>query len=408
MATTTLIGIKPSKKQKEIIDGIRGECKYHIVSIGRQSGKSILAMNLVLMWGLNNDNTKILWVSPVYSQTTKVQKELFKNIMDAGIVDSCNYSDNIITFKNGSEIMFRSSERYDNIRGYTIDYAIIDEAAYVKEEAWTEAIKPTLLVRGKKVLFLSTPKGKNWFYKMYQMGLSEDYPEYKSYRGSSFDNPFVNKNDIMESKKTLPDNVFKQEYMGEFIDDGGEVFGNIKNCTFNEYPTPNGQIYCGIDLGRQNDYSVATFMDKDGRVIDIYRDNKREWSGIVDTMVMMIKKYKAITTIEVNSMGDVIYEQLSRRVKNIHPFVTTNNSKQEIIEGLILDFNEGNIQIPTPHLFEPLYNELSSFTFEYSPSTRRIKYGAPQGLHDDCVISLALCNYTRKTKSKVGSYTWIK
>lgn len=365
-------------------------------------------MNLVLWWGINNPNTKILWVSPVYSQTTKVQKELFKNLLDTNIVDSCNYSDNILTFKNGTEVIFRSAERYDNIRGYTIDYCIIDEAAYIREEAWTEAIKPTLLVRGKKVLFLSTPKGKNWFYKMYQMGLSEDYPEYKSYRGSSYDNPFVSDKDIDEAKKSLPNNVFNQEYMGEFIDDGGEVFGNLKNCTFNKYPSPNGQVYCGIDLGRQNDYSVATFMDKQGRVIDVYRNNKMEWGVMINDIVSKINKYNAITSIEVNSMGDVIYEQLSKRVKNIHPFITNNTTKQEVIEGLILDFNEGNIQIPSAELFSPLFNELSSFTFDYSPSTRRIKYGAPSGLHDDCVISLALCNYTRKTKAKLGKYNWIK
>ena len=408
MATITIEGIIPTKKQSEIIDGINSDIKYHIVCISRQSGKTTLALNLTMLWGINEPGVKILWVSPLFSQAQKVMRDLDNSVKGMNIIKSANFSNNIVSFTNGSELIFRSAERYDAIRGYTFDYAILDECAYFNESAWIEAIRPTLMVRGKKVIFISTPSGKNWFHKMYQYGISNEYPQYKSYHGNYKDNPFADISEIEDAKKTLPDNVFKQEYMGEFIDDGGEVFGNIKNSTFNEYPTPNGQIYCGIDLGRQNDYSVATFMDKDGRVIDIYRDNKREWSSIVDTMVMMIKKYKAITTIEVNSMGDVIYEQLSRRVKNIHPFVTSNNSKQEIIEGLILDFNEGNIQIPTPHLFEPLYNELSSFTFEYSPSTRKIKYGAPSGLHDDCVISLALSNYTRKTKIKLGKYNWIK
>lgn len=403
-----IIGIKPTPKQDTIIKGIKGDAKYHVVSIGRQTGKSLLAMNLVLWWGVNNDNVKILWVSPVYSQTNKVQKELFNAIMDTGLVKSCNYTESIIVLKNGSEILFRSAERYDNIRGYTIDYCIIDEAAFIKEEAWNEAIKPTLLVRGKKVLFLSTPKGKNWFYKLYQMGLSEDYPDYKSYKGTSYDNPYANKDEIEDSRKTLPENVFKQEYLAEFIDNGGEVFNNLKQHTFNKYPSPQGQIYCGIDLGRQNDYSVATFMDSKGRVIDVYRNNQVEWGVMIKDIIDKINKYKAITSIEVNSMGDVIYEQIKSKVKNIHPFITNNNTKQEIIEGLILDFNEGSIQIPSVELFNPLFNELSQFTFEYSPSTRRIKYGAPQGLHDDCVMSLAICNYTRKSKISLGKYKWLK
>ena len=187
-----LTGIIPTTKQREIIQGIRESYKYHVVAIGRQSGKSLLAMNLVLDWSINNPLSKILWVSPVYSQTTKVQKEIYKAIVDTGIVENNNFSENILSLKNGSEIIFRSAERYDNIRGYTIDYCIIDEAAFIKEEAYTEAIKPTLLVRGKKCLFLSTPKGKNWFYNLYQMGLSDAHPEYKSYKGTSMDNPYAN------------------------------------------------------------------------------------------------------------------------------------------------------------------------------------------------------------------------
>jgi len=363
-------------------------------------------MNLMLYWGINNPNTSILWVSPVYSQTNKVQKELFKNIVDTEIVETCNYSDNIIILKNGSEIIFRSAERYDNIRGYTFDYCIIDEAAYIKEEAWIEAIKPTLLVKGKKVLFLSTPKGKNWFYNLYQMGESDEYPDYKSYHGNSYDNPYVNKNDVIEAKKTLPENVYKQEYLAEFVDDGGEVFHNI--TTFNEYPKPQGRIYCGIDLGRQMDYSVATFMDDAGNVIDIYRDNKKDWKIIINNIIKKLKEHKASALVEVNSIGDVIYEQIRDEYKDIEPFITNTKTKQEIIEGLILDFNDGSIVIPSQELYPPLFQELNTFTFEYSPSTRNIKYGAEKGFHDDCVMSLAITNYARKTKKKKGSYNWVR
>jgi hypothetical protein len=93
----------------------------------------------------------------------------------------------------------------------------MDEAAFMKEETWTEAVRPTLAVRGKKVLFLSTPKGKNWFYDMYQIGLSNDYTNYKSYKGSSYDTPFISHAEIEDAKKTLPENVFRQEYLAEFL-----------------------------------------------------------------------------------------------------------------------------------------------------------------------------------------------
>ncbi len=352
-----LVGYSPTKKQSEIINGVLNtEAKYHVVSLGRQSGKSLMAMNLVLYWLINHRPCKILWVSPVYSQANKVQHELDEAIRNSKIIDTCNYSDNYIKLKTGSEIYFRSAERYDNIRGYTFDYCIIDEAAYIKEEAWTTAIKPTLAVRGKKILFLSTPKGKNWFYNLYQ--LSNVNNNYQAYNGPTSTNPFVKQTEINEARQTLPPNIFKTEYLAEFVDDGGEVFSNLSNNTFNEWPKPNGTIYCGIDLGKQNDYTVATFMVNNGNIVEIYRNNQTEWSTLINDLSALINKYNAKTYIEVNNVGDVIFEQLKGKVKQIEPFVTSNRSKTEAIEGLILDLNEGNIKIPSKELFSALYNEI--------------------------------------------------
>jgi hypothetical protein len=401
-----LVGYSPTKKQSEIINGVLNtEAKYHVVSLGRQSGKSLMAMNLVLYWLINHRPCKILWVSPVYSQANKVQHELDEAIRNSKIIDTCNYSDNYIKLKTGSEIYFRSAERYDNIRGYTFDYCIVDEAAYIKEEAWTTAIKPTLAVRGKKILFLSTPKGKNWFYNLYQ--LSNVNSNYQAYNGPTSTNPFVKQTEINEARQTLPPNIFKTEYLAEFVDDGGEVFSNLSNNTFNEWPKPNGTIYCGIDLGKQNDYTVATFMDNNGNIVEIYRDNHKAWNDMIIELSALINKYNAKTYIEVNNVGDVIFEQLKGKVKQIEPFVTSNRSKTEAIEGLILDLNEGNIKIPSKELFSPLHNELSVFTYEYSPSSRTIKYGSPNGHHDDTVISLAIANLCRKKLRTLGTYSYI-
>ncbi len=406
-SATELIGFTPHNKQRDIIQSVLGgKEKYHIISVGRQMGKSIMAMNLLLYWSINEAPCKILWVSPVYSQTSKVQKELQKAIEGSGIIKSCNFSENYIELINGTEIFFRSAERYDNIRGYTFDYGILDEAAFMKEEAWTEAIRPTLAVKGKKVLFLSTPKGKNWFYNLFLLGVSEDYPNYKSYQGSSYDTPYITEQELDDAKRTLPEGVFKQEYMAEFLDGGGEVFTELEKYTYDKYPTIEGQIYAGIDLGRHEDYSVIVCINSQGKVVDIHRTNNKEWRVIIGELLNILKRTNAVAVIEVNNVGDVLYEQMKKEYKNLHPFITTNNTKQEIIEGLILDFNDGVIGIPSKTLFSPLYEELETFTYEYNPKSRSIKYGHPNGLHDDCVIALALANYCRKTKGVRGKYTY--
>ena len=362
-------------------------------------------MNLLLYWAINNKPCKILWVSPVYSQTEKVHKELMMAIGGTGIVKNNNYSSNELTLKTGSTIYFRSAERYDNIRGMTLDYAIIDEAAFIKDDAWAEAIRPTLVVRGKKVLFISTPKGKNWFYDLYQLGESPDYPNYTSYKGSSYDTPYIDIQELEDAKKTVPEKVFRQEYLAEFLDSGGEVFENLNLISANQWPRPQGKIYCGIDLGKQEDYTVATFMDYQGQVVEIYRNNHTQWNVMVEEMLQVIKKYNATVLVEVNSIGDVIFEQVKQRHSDTHPFTTTSKSKNEIIEGLILDVNEKNISIPSKELFPPLQHEMEIFTYEYNPKTRNVRYTHPSGMHDDTVISLSLSNYWRKQNKSYGSYT---
>lgn len=401
----TFTGITPHPKQREMIEGIlSSDAKYHVACVGRQYGKSMMAMNLMLYWGINHGPCKILWVSPVYSQCAKVLKELMSAIQDSGIVKSCNYSANEMTLQNGSRFIFRSAERYDNIRGETCDYGVIDEAAFCKDEAWTEAIKPVFLVRGKKVLFISTPKGANWFKTLFQLGRSEDNPQYAAYTGSSYDTPYIAAEDIDDAKKTLPDNVFKQEYLAQFIDSGGEVFTDIDRNCIDQYARPNGRIYCGIDLGKQEDFTVATFMNSDGSIIDIYRNNKVEWSMMVRDILAKVRQYNATVLVEVNSIGDVIYEQLKKEWQDTHPFITSSKSKNEIIEGLILDMNEITIKIPSRQVFPYLYDELSVFTYDYNPKTRNIRYGHPSGLHDDTVMSLAICNYHRKSNKTYGVY----
>ena len=406
MSQTTYIGFSPHKKQLEIIHGIlEGKAKYNVISTGRQMGKTLMSMNLLLYWALNNGPARLMWVSPVYSQANKVMKELMAAIGSSGVVESANLSANEIKLKNGSTIIFRSAERYDNIRGETLDYCVIDEAAFIKDEAWAEAIKPTLLVRGKKCIIVSTPKGKNWFYELYQLGVSADYNEYKSFKGSSYDTPFISKREIEEAKRTIPENIFKQEYLAEFLDSGGEVFTNLDRHSFIKYPQKHTAPYFGgVDWGMHEDFTVLTILDKDGQVVDFYRANNKPWSEIVQDLAQRAKQWNASILVETNSIGDPMFERLKDQWANTHPFTTTNKSKQEIIEGLILDFNEDRVHIPHQTLEPSLWNELSVFTYEYSPKTRSVRYGHPSGLHDDTVISLAIANYWRKQNKSYGTY----
>jgi PBSX family phage terminase large subunit len=401
-------GFTPHADQSKKLDIIlNGTQKYISLITGRQWGKSVVGENLLLKWALENQDAVCMWVSPVYSQAKKVFTELVSALGDTGLTTDTNKSELFIKFINGTIIYFRSGERPDTLRGYTLDYLIIDEAAFIKDEVWNQVLKQTVLVRGKKVLFLSTPKGKNWLYNIYIRGLNEDEPTYISLHGTSYDTPYITEVELLEAKLSLPDNIYRQEILAEFIDDGGEVFNNLNQvCSLTQYPNidTNEKYYAGLDFGRQNDYTVLCILNSQGKMVDFYRARQKSWDIIISEVLVFLRKYKPQIYAEVNNVGDVLFETLKKQYAIIQPFVTNQDTKQNMIEDLIMGINEGKLVLPDQTLNNDLYNELSQFTYEYSPKSRKVKYGAPNGFHDDCVISLALSFQALKRKVNAGKY----
>jgi len=401
-------GFHPYPKQEEWIKTIENpDVKYVTICTGRQVGKSLFGLNMLLKWGLSTPNQTIMFVSPIYSQARKVFEDLEKAVGDTPLIRSKNKSNYDVEFINGSKILFRSAERPDSLRGYTLDYLIVDEAAYISDRVWDEILRPTILVKGKKCLFTSTPRGKNWFFKLHLKGQDVDQPQYRTISASSFDNPYIDNEDIVESKKSMSEDIYEQEILGKFVDGGGTVFKDLdKYCVIpNWSENYNGKFYGGCDLARSDDYSVLTIINDRGEVVYIYRARHKEWSTIIDEMVVILKRFNASVQLEINSIGDVIYEQMKKKYSKVFPFLTTNSSKQKIIEDLIYGLNNGELVLPTQELFPPLYNELGSFSFKYSPASRKIIYGGLGG-HDDTVMSLAIAYNTFKEKKTKGTYAF--
>ncbi len=385
----------PHSNQKLIHEAINEtDTKYFVLDIGRQFGKSILGQNQCVDFMLNKGWSGA-WVSPTYRQAKKVSDE-----MDSAFKGLFNYnrSELIMRTPNGSQLQMFSSERYDNIRGFTFDFLIMDEAAWQDEEAWTSVLRPTILVKGKKVLFLSTPRGKNWFYTLFQLGLTED--NYKSFRFTSYDNPMIDPKEIDSAKQVLPDHIFRQEYLAEFIDDAGSVFRNIPESI--RLGDKSGRLFAGVDLGRADDYTVLTIINEKNDEVFCKRWRHMDWSTIINEVSLVLNEYKPRVRIESNGAQDAIYEMILKKITYnksfVEPFVTTSKSKQTIIEDLIVCFEEKSIGIIGEDFQR---HELEIFTYEYNLKTRSIKYSAPIGLHDDYVMSRAIAyNCLKETKGK--------
>lgn len=352
-------------------------------------------------WFFNVPNCKIGWVSPIYKQCKKVFDEIDNAFANNQFVfKSKNKTDLTFTGHNGSTINFYSAERYDNIRGETFDYLICDEFAFIDAEAWTEVLRATVLVRGKKVLFLSTPKGKNHFHRIFM--LDGENPQYKSFTMTSYHNPIINPTEIDDARATLPDHVFRQEYMAEFVDGGSGLFLNPITITQAE---KTNRMYAGLDIGRADDYTVLTVFNANGDMYYIERWNHDTWANIVNKVCNRINEFGCYTLVEVNGVGDPIYEQVKSKVKDtrlVNPFVTTSKSKQDIIEQLVVANQNKEVKFKE---CDWLLKELDLFTYEYNPKSKSVRYSAPNGFHDDGVMSSAIAYHSLKQLKSSGIYS---
>ena len=352
-------------------------------------------MNQLYYWLFNDNGCKCAWVSPIYKQSKKVFDEMVQAFAGTGVIQT-NASE--LTIKVGkSTLQFFSAERYDNLRGFTFDYLVCDEFAFMDEQAWTEVLRATVLVKGKKVLLISTPKGRNHFWNIYN--LEAVNPQYKSFTMTSYDG-LAKAIEIDDARRTLPDHVFRQEYLAEFVDGGTSPF-----MTWEEsHGAVTNRLYAGLDLGRADDYTVLTILNDDGNMVYCNRWRQDSWTNIIRHVSGVLNQYQPNTYVEVNSIGDALYEQIKGQLNNeqiLQPFVTTTKSKQDIIEQLIVA-NQNKEATILP--IDWLKKEFEVFTYEYNPKTKNVRYAAPVGFHDDGVMSHAIAYEAFKKLRVQGVY----
>jgi len=396
----------PHKGQKQIIDGFAdSEHKFGVVACGRQFGKSLLAQNLMLWWLLQHKNTKGAWISPIYNQAKKIFTELL-NAANQVVVHS-NKADLTMEFVNGSTLQFLSAERYDSIRGFSFNYLVVDEAAFIREEAMTEAILPTLSAIGRKCFIISTPKSKNWFYTYWLKGQNGN-SDYISFKGVSIDNPHVDVSFIAEQAKSLPIDIYKQEYLAEFSEATNDVFRGLDAvCNLRNWDeSKTGRDYFGIDVGMSADYTVCSIFSEQGRCKKILRFNGKSFEESAKTIVNELRRFNiGGGYVETNGAGQALYELIRGYYRQTKPFTTTQDSKAQGVRKLIQDIENGAVELPDKNLMPECYDELSAYTYKVN-TNGKLSFSHPNGYHDDIVDSLWMANLCREElgSSRAGIY----
>jgi hypothetical protein len=375
----------PHINQKKILECDR---RFIVVMCGRRFGKSELSQILSISEAIKGG--QVAYITPTY----KLAKAFFERLT-AVLPFKNNISNLKIYCPNNGSIEFYTGERLDNLRGRKFHLVIIDEAAFIPdlESGWQNSIRPTLTDYQGKAVFLSTPRGKNFFYSMF---MKQGEADWQSFKFSTYDNPYINTREIDEAKLQLPEVVFEQEYLANPSENSANPFGNayIKNCI---RPISNQQIIAyGIDLAKSVDFTVIIGLDNGGNVA--YFDRfQMDWHNTKET----IRRLPAAPILaDSTGVGDPILEDLKREGINIEGLKFTSQSKQQLMEGLAQAIQQGKISYPEGVIVDELD------IFEYQFTANGVRYSAPSGFHDDCVMALALAWQNFNYKRGSGRYAF--
>jgi hypothetical protein len=377
---------EPHINQQRILDS---SARFRVVMCGRRFGKSELSQIEIITNGLMGKN--VAYITPTY----KLAKTFFEKLCQVVPFES-NKSDLIMTFPNGGSVEFFTGERLDNLRGRKFHFVVIDEASFIPnlEDGWLNSIRPTLTDYKGKALFVSTPKGKNYFYSLFMNNSNE----WESFKFSTYDNPYIDKNEIDDARRQLPEAVFEQEYMANPMENAANPFGSQQiNLCVKPLSTLEPSYY-GIDLAKSFDYSVIIGLDKNGNVAYFNRFQK-DWKQTRET-ILSIDRSKPVY-IDSTGVGDAITEDLQKCFNSMTGFKYTAHSKQQLMELLASKIHSQEIGFPEGEI----KNELEIFEYQYTSTG--VRYNAPSGYHDDCVNALALAIKCKNENKLTGVYRYI-
>jgi hypothetical protein len=282
------------------------------------------------------------------------------------------------------------------LRGVGLDFLVIDECAFVPERAWNESLRSTLAERRGKAVFISTPHGRNWFWRLWQMEQNGD-GEWKSWKLPSNDNPYFPEDEFETLRRSLPERIFRQEILAEFVDESDGVFRRVYDAATAEAMLPHAvdrshEYIFGVDWGKYEDFTAIVVYDITTRgVVYVERFNLIDYSAQLARLQALYDAYRPLTiAAERNAVGDALIEQMTLRNLPILPITVTAASKHMLIEQLVWAFEQGTISIINDPL---LVGELLAFEAKRLPSGV-LRYSAPEGAHDDLVMALAFAYHT--------------
>jgi len=393
MTTLTRTYQRPTLYLKQE-DAIFCDKRYSVIEGSTKCGKTVACLAWILEQALmGKPGQTYWWIAPVYPQAKIAFRRLKRGLQQE--VFTSNESELTVTLVNGVVIAFKSAEKPDNLYGEDVYGCVMDEATRAREESW-HAVRSTLTATRGKIRIIGNVKGRrNWAYQLARRAESgvEDWHYAKLTAYDAVDAGVLDIDEINQAQAQLPENVFKELYLAEPSNDGGNPFGQdaIRKCITALGNKP--PVVYGIDLAKSVDWTVVVGLDEDNKVSEFERF-QLPWEETIRAIVAIVKDTTAI--IDSTGVGDPIVERLQRELPRVEGYNFTSPSKQKLMEGLAVAIQSKLVGYPEGDIT----NELDVFEYEYTRTG--VKYSAPDGLHDDCVMALALAVYGVNNVPGVG------
>jgi len=316
---------------------------------------------------------------------------------------------------NGSIIHFWSfGANPDAMRGNRYHLFIIDESQETRSlYLWESVIRPTLIdFRGRAIITGSTD-GYNWAYRLFMIGRSGKDPDYAGFQYSSYDNPFIPRDELDTMRRTMSDRAFRAEIMAEFIDSDSLVFRDVQKRAVGkkqDMPVPDHQYVIGVDFGKSFDYTVFVVIDTtEQAVVRIDRQTVMDWNYQTQSLISLAKLFHVDAIIaERNGVGEAIIDRIREQGITIIGTYTSNAFKVTIINDLAFAIDSGLITLLHPDEdinAQIMLEELATYEASTAPSGVT-RMSAPRDMHDDTVMALALAWHgARDSQSATASYT---
>ena len=364
--------------------------RFNVVDCGRRWGKNILLRDRLIPVALGGFPTA--WFAPTYKMLSEDWREL-KNCLAPTITGKLEV-EHRIALLGGGVIDMWSLDQPDGARGRKYKLIVINEAARVGhlQDAWEQVIRPTLTDYVGSAWFGSTPRGHNYFWKLWMRG-QDNQEGWRSWKYPTASNPFIDPGEIETARGELPQRTFAQEYLAEFVEDAGGLFRNVDaavtapSTTHPSEHKGHGGIALGVDWGKHEDFTVVAGVCRCGTQVSFDRFNKVDYALQRQRLAAIADRWKPnVIWAESNAMGEPIIEELHRSGLPVRGFATTATSKAPLLEALALVVEKGELKLMPIDIQTA---ELKAIEISTLPSGH-VRYAAPESMHDDCVIALAL------------------